>query len=77
MPGFFFHFLNVFWVKMFLCLYQAKSDGNDNSGQSHTSINFMVIDLEYIASKKIRNSYEEKKPYLMGENYPHVPLIYV
>lgn len=51
-----------------------KSDGNNNSGQSHTSINFMVIDLEYFASKKIRNSYEEKKTYLMGENYPHVPL---
>lgn len=63
MPGFFFHFLNVFWAKMFFCLskYQAKRDGNDNSGQSHTSINFMVIDLEYFASKKIRNSYEEKK----------------
>lgn len=63
---------------MFFCLskYQAKRDGNDNSGQSHTSINFMVIDLEYFASKKIRNSYEEKK-HLMGENYPHVPLIYV
>lgn len=52
MPGFFFHFLNVFWVKMFLCLYQAKSDGNDNSGQSHTSINFMVIDVEYFVCKK-------------------------
>lgn len=77
MPGFFFHFLNVFWAKMFLCLqkYQAKSDGNDNSGQIHTSINFMVIDLEYFARKKNRNFYEEKKTYLMGENY--VPLIYV
>lgn len=76
MPGFFFHFLNVFWVKMFLCLYQAKSDGNDNSGQSHTSINFMVIDVEYfVCKKKNRYSYEEKKTYLMGENY--VPLIYV
>lgn len=62
---------------MFFCLskYQAKRDGNDNSGQSHTSINFMVIDLEYFARKKNRNSYEEKKTYLMGENY--VPLIYV
>lgn len=63
---------------MFFCLskYQAKRDGNNNSGQSHTSINFMVIDLEYFArKKKNRNSYEEKKTYLMGENY--VPLIYV
>lgn len=74
---FFFHFLNVFWAKMFFCLskYQAKRDGNDNSGQIHTSINFMVIDLEYFARKKNRNFYEEKKTYLMGENY--VPLIYV
>lgn len=63
---------------MFFCLskYQAKRDGNDNSGQSHTSINFMVIDVEYfVCKKKNRNSYEEKKTYLMGENY--VPLIYV
>lgn len=48
---------------MFFCLskYQAKRDGNDNSGQSHTSINFMVIDVEYFVCKKNRNSYEEKK----------------
>lgn len=79
MPGFFFfHFLNVFWAKMFLCLqkYQAKSDGNDNSGQSHTSINFMVIDVEYfVCKKKIAILKKKKKTYLMGENY--VPLIYV
>lgn len=39
---------------MFFCLskYQAKRDGNDNSGQSHTSINFMVIDVEYFVCKK-------------------------
>lgn len=53
---------------MFFCLskYQAKRDGNDNSGQSHTSINFMVIDLEYFARKKNRNSYEEKKNIFNG-----------
>lgn len=73
MPGFFFHFLNVFWVKMFLCLYQAKSDGNDNSGQSHTSINFMVIDVEYFVCKKKKSLFlRRKKSYLKGENCPHV-----
>lgn len=78
MPGFFFHFLNVFWAKMFFCLskYQAKRDGNDNSGQSHTSINFMVIDVEYfVCKKKSQFLRRKKKTYLMGENY--VPLIYV
>lgn len=53
---------------MFFCLskYQAKRDGNDNSGQIHTSINFMVIDVEYFARKKNRNSYEEKKNIFNG-----------
>lgn len=32
----------------------------------------MVIDLEYFVSKKICNFYEEKKIYLMGENYLYV-----
>lgn len=80
MPGFiFFHFLNVFWAKMFLCLqkYQAKSDGNDNSGQSHTSINFMVIDLEYFARKKKIAILKKKKIIFKRGKLSTRTLIYV